>query len=51
MCKKTKQKYHSTQAKEKRPSFQENQGPNIRRIMPKAQTIDASGQNTKTGEV
>jgi len=51
MCKKTKHKYHLTQAKEKRPSRQANQGLNIRRIMPKAQTTDASKQNTNAREV
>jgi hypothetical protein len=40
-----------TQAKEKRPGRQANQGPNMRRIMPKAQTTDASRQNTNAGEV
>ena len=51
ICKKTKHKYHFTQAKEKRPSRQANQGSNMRRIMPKARTTDASRQNTNVGEV
>ena len=38
-------------AKEKRPSHQANQGPNMRRILSKAQTTNASRQNTNAGEV
>jgi len=40
-----------TYPKKKRPSHQANQGPNMSRILPKAQATNVSGQNSNTGEV